>query len=91
MPKKKIRPYPTNDYEMLGLFEEEYPIEFKRASIYSDNVIKEIEKNVMASMNESDITYVIYWLQLTVYTNFVMDSLNDIAEKRGKNGIRGAH
>ena len=79
MPKKKVRPYPANDAELLGLFEEEYPLECKRASIYSNNVIKEIEKNIVAAKDESDLTYVIYWLQLTVYTNFVMDGLADMA------------
>ena len=82
MSKKKVIPYPTNDFELLGLFEEEYPLECKRASIYSNNVIKEIEKNIAAAKDESDLTYVIYWLQLNVYTNFVMEGLTDMATKK---------
>lgn len=78
MSAKKLRPYPTNDFELLGLFEEEYPLECKRASIYSGNVIKEIEKNIVAAKNESDLTYIIYWLQLNVYTSFVMDGITDM-------------
>lgn len=78
MAKKKVRPYPTNDFELLELFEEEYPLECKRASVYSNNVIKEIEKNIVAAKNESDLTYIIYWLQLNVYTNFVMDGITDM-------------
>lgn len=84
MSTKKVRPYPTNDAELLGLFEEEYPLECKRASIYSNNVIKEIEKNIAAAKDESDLTYVIYWLQLNVYTNFVMEGLTDMATKKSR-------
>ena len=36
---------------------------------------------------QSDLTYILYWLQLTTYVNTIMDGLTKQAENSYKTGI----
>lgn len=69
--------YPSNDIELLEASEIEYPKEYKTASICSDKVINAIEAYATALSKQSDLTYVLYWLQITTYANTIMDGLTE--------------
>lgn len=85
MAKKKK--YLSNDAELLGALELEHPEEYKTANICSSRAIDAIEGYASSLFMQSDLTYIIYWLQLTTYVNFIMDGLTKQAENSYKTGI----
>ena len=85
MAKKKK--HSSNDVELLGIMEEEHPKEYKTADICSSRAIATIEGYASSLFAQSDLTYVLYWLQLTTYVNLMMDGLTKQAENNYKTGI----
>ena len=49
--------------------------------------IDAIEGYASSLFMQSDLTYILYWLQLTTYVNFIMDGLTKQAENSYKTGI----
>ena len=85
MSKKKN--YVSNDIELLEAFEVRHPEEYKTANIFSSRAIDAIEGHASSLFMQSDLKYVLYWLQLTTYINFIMDGLTKQAESSYKTGI----
>lgn len=85
MSKKKN--YVSNDIGLLEAFEVRHPEEYKTANICSSRAIDAIEGYASSLFMQSDLTYILYWLQLTTYVNFIMDGLTKQAENSYKTGI----
>ena len=73
---KKKKQY-TNDIEFLTLAEAQHPEEYAKANICSTKAIDAIEGYAAALRLQSDLTFVLYWLQVTTYANLVMDGLTE--------------
>lgn len=80
MAKKKK--YLSNDVELLEASEIKFPEEYKKADICSSKAIDAIEGYASALRMQSDLTYILYWLQITTYANSIMDGMIEQIRKK---------